>query len=79
MRTRFYNPSKLEVNFARAIKDLTQQLEKKLDEGEKVINTESIHHTDNPMVIFKLQDKEGDLHEVVVQFIQRPDNLVKHE
>lgn len=77
MRTRFYNPSKLEVNFARAVKDLTEQLEKKLDEGERVINTESIHNTDNPMVIFKLEDKEGDLHEVVVQIIQRPDSIVK--
>ncbi len=77
MRTRFYNPSKLEVNFAKAVKDLTQQLEDKLDEGQRVINTESVHDTDNPMVIFKLEDKEGDLHEVVVQIIQRPDSIVK--
>jgi len=77
MRTSFYNPSSLEINFANAVKDLTQQLEKKLDEGNKVIKTEAIHNTDNPMVIFRLKDKEGDLHEVVVQFIQRPDNLVK--
>lgn len=77
MRTRFYNPSKLEVSFARAVKELTQQLETKLDEGERVIDTESIHDADNPMVIFKLEDKEGDLHEVVVQIIQRPDSIVK--
>ncbi|TPE42530.1 hypothetical protein [Pontibacter mangrovi] len=77
MRTRFYNPSKLEVSFARAVHDLTQQLETKLDDGERVINTESIHDTDNPMVIFKLEDKEGDRHEVVVQIIQRPDSFVK--
>lgn len=77
MRTRFYNPSKLEVNFAKAVEDLTPQLEDKLDEGERVIGIESIHDTDNPMVIFKLEDKEGDLHEVVLQIIQRPDNIVK--
>ncbi|WP_299761859.1 hypothetical protein [uncultured Pontibacter sp.] len=77
MRTRFYNPSKLEVNFAIAVKDLTEQLETKLDEGERVIETKSIHDADNPMVIFKIEDKEGDLHEVVVQIIQRPDSIVK--
>ncbi|WP_276499721.1 hypothetical protein [Pontibacter litorisediminis] len=65
------------MNFAKAVKDLTQQLEDKLDEGQRVINTESVHDTDNPMVIFKLEDKEGDLHEVVVQIIQRPDSIVK--
>ncbi|AKD04414.1 hypothetical protein PKOR_16630 [Pontibacter korlensis] len=77
MRTRFYNPSKLEVNFAKAIRELTEQVETKLDEGERVIDTKSIHDADNPMVIFKLEDKEGDLHEVVVQVIQRPDSIVK--
>ncbi|RIJ42107.1 hypothetical protein [Pontibacter oryzae] len=77
MRTRFYNPSKLEVNFAKAVKDLTPQLETKLDEGERVIGIESVHDADNPLVIFKLEDKEGDLHEVVVQIIQRPDSIVK--
>ncbi|MDX5418177.1 MAG: hypothetical protein LPK09_03095 [Hymenobacteraceae bacterium] len=77
MRTTHYNPSKLEVNFAKAFKDLTPQLEDKLDEGEQVVNIESIHNADNPMVIFKLKDREGDMHEVVVQIIQRPDSIVK--
>jgi hypothetical protein len=77
MITTYYNPSKLEVNFAKAFKDLTPQLEDKLDEGNQVIDIESIHDADNPMVIFKLKDKEGDMHEVVVQIIQRPDHIVK--
>lgn len=77
MRTRFYNPSKLEVNFAKAVEDLTPQLETKLEEGERVVDIESVHDADNPLVIFKLEDKEGDLHEVVVQIIQRPDSIVK--
>lgn len=53
------------------------QLETKLDEGERVVDVESVHDADNPLVIFKLEDKEGDLHEVVVQIIQRPDSIVK--
>ncbi|CAM3513103.1 hypothetical protein POKO110462_06385 [Pontibacter korlensis] len=65
------------MNFAKAIRELTEQVETKLDEGERVIDTKSIHDADNPMVIFKLEDKEGDLHEVVVQVIQRPDSIVK--
>ena len=77
MITTYYNPSKLEVNFAKAFKDLTPQLENKLDEGEQVVDIKSVHNADNPMVIFKLKDKEGDLHEVVVQIIQRPDHIVK--
>lgn len=76
MRTTYYNPSKLEVDFAKAFKDLTPQLEDKLDEGERVISIKSVHDTDNPMVIYKLKDKEGDVHEVVVQIIQRPDHIV---
>ena len=76
MRTTFYNPSKLEVDFAKAFKDLTPQLENKLKAGERVVSTKSIHDIDNPMIIYKLKDKEGDVHEVVVQIIQRPDQIV---
>ncbi|GHA60169.1 hypothetical protein [Pontibacter akesuensis] len=77
MRTKHYNPSKLEINFAKAIKDLAPQLEAQMEEGDRVINIESIHDADNPLVIYKLEDKEGDRHEVVVQIIQRPDTIVK--
>lgn len=75
MKTKYYNPSPLEVDFAKAFQDLTQQLEDRLDAG-KVVNITPIHDADNPMVIYKLKDEEGDLHEIVVQIIQRPDNLV---
>ena len=75
MKTKFYNPSSLEVNFAKAFQDLAQQLEDRLDSG-KLIHITPIHDADNPMVIYKLKDEEGDLHEVVVQIIQRPDHLV---
>ncbi|MEJ8801944.1 hypothetical protein [Pontibacter sp. H249] len=76
MRTTYYNPSRLEVDFAKAFRELTPQLEDKLSEGEQVISIKSNHDLDNPMVTFKLKDKEGDIHEVVVQIIQRPDQIV---
>lgn len=76
MRTTYYNPSTLEVKFAQALEELTPQLEKKLNEGERVIDIESVLDADNPMVIYRLEDKEGDEHEVVVQIIQRPDHII---
>jgi hypothetical protein len=75
MRTTHYNPSTLEVDFAKAFKELAPQLESKLGSGE-VIDIISRYDIDNPIVIYKVKDKEGDLHEIVVQIIQRPDSLV---
>ncbi|MCJ8166217.1 hypothetical protein MKJ04_15320 [Pontibacter sp. E15-1] len=77
MRTTHYNPSKLEVTFAQALEELAPNLEHRLEDGHRVIEIESILDADNPMVIYKLEDREGDLHEVVVQIIQRPDHIVK--
>ena len=77
MRTTYYNPSRLEVDFAKAIEDLAPQLETRLGEGERVVDILAEHDADNPMVTYKLKDKEGDIHEVVVQIIQRPDHIVK--
>lgn len=76
MRTVNYNPSILEVNFAKAFHDLTPQIETHLT-GAEVIEIKSNYNIDNPQVTFKLKDEEGDLHEVVVQIIQRPDHIVK--
>lgn len=76
MRTLHYNPSNLEVNFAKAFHDLTPQIENKLD-GAQVISIKPDYNIDNPQVTFKLKDDEGDLHEIVVQVIQRPDHIIK--
>ena len=76
MRTLNYNPSSLEVNFAKAFHDLTPQIETKLA-GARVIEIRPNYTIDNPQVTFKLKDDEGDLHEVVIQIIQRPDHIVK--
>jgi hypothetical protein len=54
MRTTHYNPSKHEVDFAKAFEDLIPQLETKLNEGERVIGIKSEFDIDNLMVIYDL-------------------------
>ena len=73
MKTLIYNPSALEIDFAKAIIDLSVQLQEKLDQT-KIINIENRITEDNPVIVFKLQNKEWDLHEVVLKVIQRIDH-----
>lgn len=74
MKTVNYNPSELEVQFARAIEDLQKQIEKHLPNNE-VINVENKINEDNPLVKFYLLDNEGDPHELVIKIIQSPDKF----
>jgi len=76
MKTRHYNPSTLEVEFAKAFHELSPQLEKKIKQTQ-VVDVKADHTLDNPQLTYRLKDKEGDLHEIVVQIIQRPDNTVR--
>lgn len=76
MRTVNYNPSSLEVDFAKAFHELSPQIENRLGYGQ-VVQVKAEHNIDNPQLTFRIQDKEGDMHEVVVQIIQRPDHVVK--
>lgn len=76
MRTVNYNPSLLEVDFAKAFHELSPQIENRLSHGQ-VVQVKAEHAIDNPQLTFRIQDKEGDMHEVVVQIIQRPDHIVK--
>jgi hypothetical protein len=69
MKTTSYNPSQIELEFAQAIKDLTKELQGKIK--TKIIEVQNNLKEDNPTLIFKLEDKEGDKHELVVKFIQR--------
>ncbi|HEY4650701.1 MAG TPA: hypothetical protein VIG72_04770, partial [Pontibacter sp.] len=71
MKTRHYNPSTLEVEFAKAFHELSPQLEKKIKQTQ-VVDVKADHTLDNPQLTYRLKDKEGDLHEIVVQIIQRP-------
>ncbi len=74
MKTSKYNPSDLEVNFARALEDLKGQIEQKLPDND-IIDVENKITADNPLVKFFLLDKDGDPHEVVLKIIQTPDKF----
>ena len=74
MKTKEYNPSKLEVQFARAIEDLKDQLQEKLS-GNEIVKVENKISEDNPMVKFYLKDGDSDPHEVVFKIIQTPDRF----
>ena len=69
MKTSSFNPSPLELEFAQAIKDLQTEIQKKI--SPKIVDIQKNLNADNPSLIFKLEDNEGDKHEVVVRFIQR--------
>jgi hypothetical protein len=72
MKTIHYNPSLIEIEFAKIIADLREEIQKK-----SAINTieeiENNSNKDNPNLVFKLVDRDGDKHELIIQFIQRID------
>ncbi len=74
MITKQYNPSQLEVEIAKAIKELSSEIEGKLS-GCKITEIEDKIMADNPMVKIKLVDKDNDPHEVVLKIIQKPDQF----
>ncbi|MBK6266277.1 hypothetical protein JKA74_14620 [Marivirga sp. S37H4] len=74
MITKQYNPSQLEVEIAKAIKELSSQIESKLSDC-KIIEIEDKIMADNPLVKIKLVDKDNDPHEVVLKIIQKPDQF----
>ena len=74
MKTTQYNPSTLEVSFAKAIKNLKTEIEKNLPDNE-IIKIENNTAKDNPIVKFYLLDKDGDPHEIVLRIIQSPDKF----
>ncbi len=76
MKTAHYNPSKLEIEFAKAIVALKPELEKHLN-GVQVIDVQPDYTSDNPYVVIRTEDADGDHHELVMQVIQRPDGYVK--
>ena len=73
MKTGNYNPSVFEVNLATAILECKEEIQKKLKDNMKIVDTTEMLNQDNPLVIFQIQDEDGDQHEVVVKVIQRPD------
>jgi hypothetical protein len=74
MKTVAYNPSPLEVDFANALIILQKDIQKHIQDN-KIVNIESDINRDNPTVKFKLVDKDGDPHEIVVRIVQIPDKF----
>ena len=72
MKTTKYNPSDLEVAFARALAALKGQLEQQLA-GQTITHIDNHIEKDNPLVRFMLKDTDGDAHELVIKVIQKPD------
>lgn len=72
MKTKSYNPSQLEVAFSTALTTLKGEIEKHLN-GNKITRIDNRNHQDNPMLIFELEDNDGDKHEMVIKIIQRAD------
>jgi hypothetical protein len=74
MITKQYNPSQLEVEIAKAIMDMSEQLESKLS-GFKITKVDDKMGEDNPMLKIHLRDTDDDPHEVVLKIIQKPDQF----
>lgn len=72
METQRYNPSPLEVEFAKVIAELQQQIQDRLKDNA-IVKVNTNMEVDNPQVNFTLQDKDGDNHEIVIKIIQRID------
>jgi len=75
MKTESYNPSSLEKEVAAAIVQLKDEIGKHLSQCS-IEKIESLINRDNPQVKFFLRDDDGDSHELVINIIQRSDELV---
>lgn len=74
MKTTQYNPSPIEVEFAKIIAELKDTIQEKVPHY-RIAEVNNNSRLDNPQVIFKLVDQDGDKHELLINFIQRADYL----
>jgi len=72
MITKDYNPSPIEVRFVEVLCDLKKEINDKLINMD-VINIDNNTQLDNPTIDFRLRDNDGDVHEVILKVIQKPD------
>ena len=78
MITTSYNPSTLEVQFGEILQGLKNEIDKRLP-GNTVQEISIDKEKDNPNVLIKLIDEDGDKHELVVKLIQRSDQIVNQK
>lgn len=71
MKTVIYNPSTLEVSLATILFDLKEEISQRLPDGFQIVDLKKRDHLDNPDLLFKIQDADGDVHELIVRTIQR--------
>lgn len=74
MKTTAYNPSPIEVEFAKAISSLKTELEEHLS-NNKIDAIENNINADNPFLKVHLTDSDGDKHTMVIKLIQKPDDF----
>lgn len=72
MITKDYNPSEHEVSFAQTIAGLGDVIAKKMA-PLRLEHIEEDIHRDNPQVLFRFSDPDGDLHEIHCIIIQKAD------
>ncbi len=72
MITKNYNPSPLEVKFVDVLKELRDEINAKLD-GFSITEVEANKELDNPIVEFYIEDTDGDIHDLILKIIQKPD------
>lgn len=74
MKTKLYNPSLLEVELAKAIEELQEEIQERLV-GNKITRMENHIGEDNPLVKLFVEDEDGDPHEIVLKIIQVADRF----
>ena len=72
MKTTQFNPSQIELDFQQVLLSASAFFEQALPQY-KIENIEVWSKKDNPSVLLKFSDSEGDKHELVVSLIQRPE------
>jgi len=74
MKTASYNPSPLEVEFAKAIEGLKDEIVERLSFIKKIKEVQNQIDQDNPLVRIIMDDHDGDEHILVLKIIQKPDH-----
>jgi len=74
LKTESYNPSNFEVQVAKSLTRLKDELEMGFTTN-KIVGIDASLELDNPIVTIKTQDEDGDHHELVIKVIQRPDKF----
>lgn len=73
MKTTSYNPSPLEVEFAKAIEENIETIAKRLS-NLKITRIDNKIDTDNPALRIHILDEDGDKHLLTIKLIQKPDS-----